>query len=149
MDCIRLYQHGKIAGFDGNKADIVFEPLGGCAVCTGGCGLAPIATLIGSGRNAALRVGVGTHSELVVGDVVRVGIDARRLLRLVFAIYLSPLIGMLAGTVAMTALMPATGDLGAVAGAVAGSTLTGGLLFVSPGRRRSLAWLGARVTRLR
>ena len=149
MGCTRLYQRGKVAGLDGSTAHIIFEPLGGCAVCAGGCGLAALVTMISTGQRAALRVGVGTQSQLAVGDVVRVGIDARRLLRLIFATYLLPLIGMLAGAVAVTTLTPATGDVGALSGAAAGGLLTGGLLFASPGRRRSLAWLGARVTRLR
>jgi len=149
MGCTRLYQRGKVAGLDGDTAHIVFEPLDGCAACAGGCGLAPLATLIGSRRRAALRIGGGAQSELAVGDVVRVGIDARPLLRLIFATYLSPLIGMVVGAVAVTMLTPATGDVGALSGAVAGGLLSAGLLFGSPGRRRSLAWLGARVTRLR
>jgi len=76
MGCTQLYQRGKVASLDDHTAHIVFEPLGSCAACAGGCGLAPIASLIGAGHGAALRIDVGTHSELTVGDRVRVSIDA-------------------------------------------------------------------------
>jgi len=148
MGCTQLYQHGKVAGLDGHTAHIVFEPLGSCAACAGGCGLAQIASLIGAGHRAALRVDVGTHAELTVGDRVRVGIDARRLLRLVLATYFTPLAGMVAGALAVTTLTSVTGDVGALSGAVAGGLLAGWALLASAGRRRSLDWLGARVTGL-
>jgi positive regulator of sigma E activity len=148
MGCTQLYQRGKIASLDGHTAHIVFEPLGSCAACAGGCGLASIASLLGAGRRGALRVDVETRVELTVGDRVRVGIDARRLLQLVVATYFTPLIGMVAGAVAVTTMTPVTGDVGALSGAVAGGLLVGWALFASAGRRRSLDWLGARVTGL-
>ncbi len=148
MDGTRLYQRGRVTELDAHTVYINFEPIGGCTACAGGCGLASIAALISTGRCSALSVGVVGQPELTIGDLVRVGIDARRLLRLVVATYLFPLFGLVAGAVAVTTLMPATGDVGALSGAVAGGLLTGGLLILSTGRRRSLAWLGARVTKL-
>lgn len=150
MGCTRLFQRGNVVRLDGSVAYIVFESLGGCAACAAGhgCGLATFAGLLAGGERAVLKVGIAASSELAVGDAVQISISARRLLQLVFATYLMPVIGIVAGAVVVSTLLPATGDAGAASGAVAGGLLAGALLLLSAGRRRSLAWLGAQVTRL-
>ena len=151
MDCARLYRQGRVAGLDGRIARIVFDALEGCAGCTGGCGFAQIARLTGAGRRSILHVDVGLQSGLVAGDAVRVGIEADRLLRLVFMIYCLPLLGMVSGAVLAMLLAPATGDIGTLSGAAIGGFFIGGLLIVLSASSRSgssLEWLGARVTRL-
>jgi len=150
MGAMRLFQRGKVVRLDGSGAHIVFESLAGCSTCAAGkgCGLATLASLVTAGERAVLHVGFAAPLELAVGDAVRVSINARRLLRLVVATYLGPLIGIGAGAAVGSALLPALGDTGAVAGAVAGGGLASWPLLASVGRRRSLAWLGVQVTRL-
>ncbi len=148
MQGSQLYQSGRIVRLEDGIARIVFSPPAGCASCAGGgCGI----VLLGAPGNSGCRVvqiDVRAQPDLAVGDPVRVGIDARRLLKLVCITYLSPLLGLLAGYAVLTALAPASGDLGAMSGVLAGGLLSTGLLLVSSGRRRSLGWLGASVTRL-
>jgi positive regulator of sigma E activity len=148
MGCTRLYKHGRVAGLDGRIASIIFNSLSGCSACAGGCGFSQIARITGAGRQGVLQVDVGLQSGLVIGDAVQVGINARRLLRLVFVTYFLPLIGMVTGAVSATILLPATGDIGALTGAVIGGLVIGGPLMALSGSGHSLDWLGARVTRL-
>jgi len=147
---MHLFQRGKVVRLDGSGAHIVFESLAGCSACAAGqgCGLATLAALLAKGQRAALQVGLAAPLGLAVGDTVRVSINARRLLQLVAATYLGPLIGIAAGAVVGSVLLPSLGDAGAVIGAVAGGGLASWLLLASAGRRRSLAWLGAQVTRV-
>jgi len=148
MGCTRLYKHGRVAGLDGRIAFIIFNSLSDCSACAGGCGFSQIARITGAGRQGVLQVDVGLQSGLVIGDAVQVGINARRLLQLVFVTYFLPLIGMVTGAVSATILLPATGDIGALTGAVIGGLVIGGPLMVLSGSGHSLDWLGARVTRL-
>ncbi len=150
MSCTRLFQRGRVVSLDGTTAQIAFESVGGCAACHGGqgCGLATFAALFATPDQSVLAVRFSAPLELAIGDAVRVGINARRLLQLTVATYLGPLVGIGIGAVAGSTLVPAAGDLAAVVGAVVGALLTSGILLLSAARRRSLAWLGAQITRL-
>lgn len=150
MACARLYQRGRVLRLDRGAAHIDFESLGGCSACTSGdgCGIAVIASMTRAGSRTALRVETGSRPNVAVGDLVQVGIDARRLLQLVFETYCVPLIGIASGAVAVSLLLPDTGDAGALLGSVGGGLVAGVLLFVAERRRRSLGWLGARITRM-
>jgi positive regulator of sigma E activity len=150
-DCSRLYRRGRVAGLDGRMARIIFDSLEGCSGCAGSCGIAQIVRLTGAGRRGVLQVDVGLQSGLVTGDAVRVGIEAGRLLRLVFITYFLPLLGMVSGAVLAAILAPATGDVGTLSGAVIGGLVIGGLLIAlsaSSKSGHSLKWLGARVTKM-
>lgn len=149
MSCSRLSQRGKVVRLDGSGAHILFDSLGGCAACAAGhgCGLATFAALFAGGDRAVLRVAVVAPLELAVGDAVRVSLNARRLLQLVIATYIGPLIGICVGAFGVAMLLPASGDVGALSGAALGGLLAGGLLFASARRRRSLTWLDAQITR--
>jgi|GEM_PF-6423050 len=144
----QLYQSGRIVRLEDGIAHIAFAPPVGCASCAGGgCG---IALLAGPGNSGCrvVQVDVRAQPELAVGDPVRVGIDARRLLKLVCITYVLPLLGLLAGYAVLTTLAPASGEPGAISGALAGGLLSAGLLLASSGRRRSPGWLGTSVTKL-
>ena len=146
-----LYQRGTVVGFDGDFTCIVeFEPIAGCKACAGGqgCGIAPLAGFISGHRRNRLAIDICGQSAVAIDDTVRVGIDARRFMLLLVMTYATPLLGLIVGTVTMVSLAPGAGDVGALSGGVVGGLLAIGLLLATTGRRRSMAWLGARVMKL-
>ncbi len=150
MNCTRLYQRGTVVGLEGDLARIEFEPIASCAACAGGrgCGFAPIAGFVSGRRSSRLAIDISGQPIVGIGDTVRVGIDAGRFLWLVFSTYVLPLVGFIIGAVLIATVVPGAGDVGALLGAMVGGLLAVGLLLASAGRRGSLAWLGARITRL-
>jgi len=90
---------------------------GGCPNCRDGrgCGVSVFQRLFRLPRH---RVYLPTRESLSEGDVVVVGLSQRALLRASFWLYLSPLLGLLAGAIALDATLGHEGltALGAVAG---------------------------------
>lgn len=152
MNGALLYQRGTVVGFDDDCACIIeFEPIASCRACAGGlgCGFAPVAGFISGRRRNRLVIDLSGQPAVAIDDTVRVGINAGRFLLLVVMTYATPLLGLIVGAVTLTTLAPGAGDVGALLGGMVGGLLAMWLMLASVGRRRSLAWLGARVIRLR
>ncbi len=107
---------------------------GGCAVRKG-CGHG-LLNRMSDGRSGYVRVLPGTQSlqDFRVNDEVLISIPEEVILRGSFIAYVVPLLGMLAGALAVTAWLPHYGDLWSLLGAALGLSL--GLLLVG--------WHGAR-----
>ncbi len=147
MSAAQLYQRGTVVGVDGDYARIQFAPIDSCTACARGqgCGFAPVAGFISGRQHNYLVIDISGQPSVAINDCVSVGINAGRFLLLVFITYATPLFGLIAGAVTMTTMAPESGDGGAVLGGMVGGLLAIGLILLSVGRRRSLAWLGARV----
>ncbi len=121
---------GKVVGLDGGSVWVETERQSSCGSCSAkGCGTGALARVIGA-RSQRVKVANGLGAR--EGDTVVIGIPEDALVRGSLAVYIVPLLAMLAGALLGEALAPqwpvAEGEALTLLGAI------GGFLF-------GLAWL--------
>ncbi|ROR32125.1 SoxR reducing system RseC family protein [Inmirania thermothiophila] len=108
---------GRVIRVEGDHAWVEAQRRAGCDGCeaAAGCGSGALASVFG---RRAVRVRALNAAGARAGDEVTVALDEGAMLRGVVAVYLVPLLGLLAGGIAVGAV--AGGDGPALAGAAAG-----------------------------
>lgn len=147
-----IVQTGTVVHVDAESAEVLFDRMDGCTACARGqgCGLLSLSGLLGFSRRRSLQLPVDSSAALIQGERVRVGIRTARLIALISAAYIAPLLLLFVGALLGEALFGAEGSdtaalLGGITGvvlAIAGLRLTG-LAHLTP------AWLGAQIISVR
>ncbi len=113
-----IEQVGQVVRVEDGRAWVETERRSSCGDCSvqAGCGHAVLSKALGDRRNT---VEVETEQKVHAGDCVVLGIAEDALLKGSFAVYLVPLLGLIAGAL-VTNLLAGGGDLAALVGGGAG-----------------------------
>ncbi|MDH3977446.1 MAG: SoxR reducing system RseC family protein [Gammaproteobacteria bacterium] len=140
---------GIISKIDGAMVQVLFDHGGGCPSCDKGfgCGIVPLAGLLGLNQRRSLVLPVQTDHGLREGDRVQVDIKSGRLNGLMAAAYALPLAALLGGALLADALAGArSNDLVTSCGALIGMVSVIGALRLSGMRHLKPAWLSPEIS---
>lgn len=144
-----ISRQGIVSKVDGTNVHVLFDYGTGCSSCDKGwgCGILPLAGLLGLGRRRSLTLPAHEYHGLHAGDRVQVDIHSGRLSGLMAAAYVLPLAALFGGALIADALAGAgSSDLVALGGGLVGLVLAVSGLRLSGIRHLTPAWLGPEIS---